>query len=149
MSRRAVDRLLTFEGRHRFLQSDILYLGFNRCYIPYTRLQPKNNSSGYTFGKRLKVFIDLLLDSSYRLIQLISRTGLLISFLGIAFAIYTAVQKLRNDVSIPGWTFLVVIILVNSGIILTTLGVIAEYQWRIYDQLRQKPLHIIKEYNQS
>lgn len=144
LSRRALDNILKFDGRHRFLQSDILFLGFKRKFIPYTRNKALNNKSGYTFAKRIKVFLDLMLDSSYSLIKSITRLGMLIGLLGILFALYLVVIKLFSQNVIPGWTFIVVSILVNSGVIIFILGLIAEYQWRIYDQLRSKPMYIVE-----
>jgi dolichol-phosphate mannosyltransferase len=145
LSRKAVDQVLTFDGRHRFLQSDILYIGMNRTYVPYTRNQAPEKKSGYTFSKRVKVFVDLMLDSSYSLIKAITRLGMFIGLLGFLFALYLVVVKIFSTNVIPGWTFIVVSILVNSGIVIFILGLIAEYQWRIYDQLRSKPLFIIDE----
>lgn len=144
MSRRAIDIIVKFEGRHRFLQSDVLYLGLRRSYIPYTRLRATGNKSGYTFSGRLKVFIDLLVDSSYSLIQGITRLGFVIGSGGILFAIYLVLVRVLSTNTIPGWTFIVVAILINSGIIIFILGLLAEYQWRIYDQLRSKPLYIVE-----
>jgi dolichol-phosphate mannosyltransferase len=145
LGRRAIDKILTFEGRHRFLQSDILYLGFNRKYLPYTRIKAHEGKSGYTFANRIKVFVDLMLDSSYSLIKSITRLGMFIGLIGFLFAFYLVFVKLFSTDSVPGWTFIVVSILVNSGIIIFILGLLAEYQWRIYDQLRTKPLYIIDE----
>jgi polyisoprenyl-phosphate glycosyltransferase len=143
LSKKAVSILLKFEGRHRFLQSDVLYLGLKRSYIPYARMRAHGNKSGYTFSKRIKVFIDLLVDSSYSLIQGITKLGFLIGGAGILFAIYLTIIRFFSTNAIPGWTFIVVAILINSGLIIFILGLLAEYQWRIYDQLRSKPLYII------
>jgi dolichol-phosphate mannosyltransferase len=145
LSRKAIIQILTFEGRHRFLQSDILYVGMKKTYIPYTRSQAPGKKSGYTFSKRIKVFVDLMLDSSYSLIKSITRLGMFIGLFGMFLAIYLIVAKIFSTNSVPGWTFIVVSILVNSGIIIFILGLIAEYQWRIYDQLRSKPLFIVDE----
>jgi glycosyltransferase involved in cell wall biosynthesis len=145
LGRRAIDKILTFEGRHRFLQSDILYVGFKRKYLPYTRNKAHEGKSGYTFSKRIKIFVDLMLDSSYSLIKSITRLGMFIGLIGFLCALYLVFVKLFSTDSVPGWTFIVVSILVNSGIIIFILGLLAEYQWRIYDQLRTKPLYIVDE----
>lgn len=145
LSKKAIVQILTFEGRHRFLQADILYVGMKKTYVPYTRSQAPGKKSGYTLSKRIKVFVDLMLDSSYSLIKSITRLGMFIGLFGIFLAIYLIVAKIFSTNSVPGWTFIVVSILVNSGIIIFILGLIAEYQWRIYDQLRSKPLFIVDE----
>jgi len=143
LSSTATKALLEFSGRFRFLQSDILYLGYKLDFLPYTRRQSPNRKSGYTFFTRLEIFMDLILDSSYGLIKLISRIGVSISFLGIIGALLLVINRYTSENDYPGWTSLSVIILVTSGLIIFILGLIAEYLWRIYDQLRKKPLYLI------
>lgn len=145
MSRRVILEILKFRGRHRFLQSDQLYVGFKRALIPYTRRESQNRKSGYNLSKRFKVFTDLIIDSSYWVIQLMSRLGLIVALGGIGLALWLTAQKILYDKFIEGWAFLAVVTLVNSGLIMTFLGVISEYQWRIYDEIRSKPLFIVQE----
>jgi dolichol-phosphate mannosyltransferase len=113
--------------------------------LPYTRRQSPNGKSGYNFFTRLEVFVDLILDSSYGLIKLISRIGVSVSFLGVIAAIILVANKFDSDTSYPGWTSLSVMILIMSGLIIFILGLITEYLWRIYDELRRKPIYLIDE----
>jgi glycosyltransferase involved in cell wall biosynthesis len=145
VSRRAILEILKFRGRHRFLQSDQLYVGFKRALIPYTRRESQNKKSGYNLSKRFKVFTDLIIDSSYWIIQLMSRIGLVVAFGGIVLAIWLTSQKIFYDKFIEGWAFLAVVTLVNTGLIMIFLGIISEYQWRIYDEIRSKPLFVVQE----
>jgi glycosyltransferase involved in cell wall biosynthesis len=141
----ATKALLQFSGRFRFLQSDILYLGYKLEFLPYTRRQSPNGKSGYNFFTRLEVFMDLILDSSYGLIKLISRIGVSVSFLGVIAAFILVANKYNSDTTYPGWTSLSVMILIMSGLIIFILGLITEYLWRIYDELRKKPIYLIDE----
>jgi dolichol-phosphate mannosyltransferase len=87
--------------------------------------------------------MDLILDSSYGLIKLISRIGISVSFLGVIAAVVLVANKYNSDTGYPGWTSLSVIILITSGLIIFILGLITEYLWRIYDELRKKPIYLI------
>ena len=144
MSRRLKDHVLEFKGNFRFLQSDMLSVGFRRSYIPYVRLARHSGTSGYTFSKRLKVFVDMLLDGSYTIIRLISRLGLFVALCGLIYAVVIVLGRFLFGSQIPGWAPMMIILLVNTGLIMTMLGLIAEYQWRMYDHLRNKPLYIIE-----
>jgi glycosyltransferase involved in cell wall biosynthesis len=144
MSRRLKDHVLDFKGNFRFLQSDMLNVGFRRSYIPYVRLARPSGNSGYTFSKRLKVFVDMLLDGSYTIILSISRLGIFVALCGLIYALTIVAGRFLFGSQIPGWAPMMIILVVNTGLIMTMLGLIAEYQWRIYDHLRNKPLFIIE-----
>ena len=64
MSRRVLDVVTSMEGRFRFSQGDMLYAGFKRSYVPYTRAKRPFGKSGYKFWTRVKNFTDSVLDSS-------------------------------------------------------------------------------------
>ena len=144
MSRRLKEHVLDFNGNFRFLQSDMLRVGFRKSYIPYVRLARPFGESGFNFSKRLKVFVDMLLDGSYTLIRLMSRLGLFIAFCGLIYAMVIVLGRFLFGSQIPGWAPMMIILLINTGLIMTMLGLIAEYQWRMYDHLRNKPLYIIE-----
>ena len=58
-------------------------------------------------------------------------------------------QKLFGNISIPGYTTIALILLMSSGLILLTLGIIGEYLWRIFDSVRTRPTFIIDEIKES
>ncbi len=147
MSKRAADLLIGMRGRHRFFQGDVLWLGFPTAFVPYRRQAREHGKSGWTLAKKWKYFVDLVLDGSYLPIQFMSRAGILLALAGLAYAIVIAVSWLLNRTPFPGWAPIMVTLLVVSGIILITLGIIAEYLWRIYDEVRDRPLYIVAESN--
>ena len=143
MSRRAIDLLLQFKGRFRFLQGDLLWLGLPTSFIPYVRRERPHGKSGYSFGKRLSNFTDLVIDSSYGPIKAVSRAGFVIALLGFAYLITIVVDRLAGGTPFNGWAPIMVTLLILNGFVLMTLGVIGEYLWRIYDQVRERPMHIV------
>ena len=66
----------------------------------------------------------------------------LISFIGGFFVLY---EKFFTDKAILGWTSTIVSITFLGGMILMTLGVIGEYIGRIYDEVKQRPLYVVRE----
>ena len=144
MSRRAVDLMLSFKGHHRFFQGDVLWSGLDTALIPYEREERQHGKSGWTFGKKFKYFTDLILDSSYWPIQFMSRAGVFVASLGILYSIVIVVAWLVNRTPFSGWAPMMITQLVVGGMIMVMLGVIGEYLWRIYDDIRERPDYVIK-----
>ncbi len=145
MSRRVLDVVTSMEGRFRFSQGDMLYAGFKKSFVPYTRAKRPFGKSGYNFWKRIKNFTDSVLDSSYLLIQFFIRLGVIFSIASIVYASWIIVARICNWIPSTGWAPIMILLLVTSGIIMMMLGIIAEYLWRIYDSTRNKPVYVIEE----
>ncbi len=144
MSRRVLDVATSMKGRFRFSQGDMLYAGFKKSFVPYTRAKRPFGKSGYNFWKRVKNFTDTVLDSSYLLIQFFIRLGIVFSLASIVYAAWIIIARLMNWIPSTGWAPLMVVLLVTSGIVMIMLGIIAEYLWRIYDSTRNKPVYVIE-----
>jgi dolichol-phosphate mannosyltransferase len=135
----------SLRDRNRFLQGDILWLGFSTKFIPYHRMKRTVGKSQWTLAKKVKYFIDGLLNTSYLPIRFMSLFGVLTSLAGFLYAVIVAVARLTGHMPFIGYAPIMVSLLVLSGIIMTMLGMIGEYVWRIYDETRGRPNYIIKE----
>lgn len=145
MGRRVVDSFNQIEVRNRFFQGDLLWLGYKTAYLPYTRAQRVIGRSQYTFAKRLKNSLDAILDSSYLPIRFISLIGVLTALLGFLYAIDIAYYRLRYGSPFPGWAPIMIVTLLIGGLLMVMLGIIGEYVWRIYDEVRRKPNYVIRQ----
>jgi dolichol-phosphate mannosyltransferase len=74
---------------------------------------------------------------------LISGTGVAFAFLGFLYAIIVIINKLFFSKAVEGWVFLMVVLLLVSGVQLLMLGVLGEYLWRNFDESRNRPTFII------
>lgn len=143
MDRRAIDLLLQFKGRFRFLQADILWLGLPTSFIPYIRRERPYGKSASSIVKRLNIFTDLVIDTSYGPIRLMSRVGFVVALLGFAWLIAIVVTYFNGGAPFNGWAPIMVTTLLLGGLIMIMLGIIGEYLWRIYDQVRERPMHVV------
>ncbi len=144
LSRRAVDLLLGFPSRHRFFQGDILWLGLPTTFIPYARAKRPYGKSTWSFRKKFKYFTDLLLDSSFAPIQIMSRLGFLIALAGLVYAVVIVIARLANQTPWPGYAPIMITQLVIGGLIMVMLGIVGEYLWRIYDDVKGRPRFIVE-----
>jgi dolichol-phosphate mannosyltransferase len=145
MGRRVVDSFNQLEVRNRFFQGDLLWLGYKTTFIPYTRAKREIGRSQYNFWKRLKNSLDAILDSSYLPIRFISLLGVLTAFLGFAYALNIIYYRLMHGLAVTGWAPIMVVTLVIGGVLMVMLGIIGEYVWRIYDEVRRKPNYVVRD----
>jgi glycosyltransferase involved in cell wall biosynthesis len=144
LDRKVVDAFNAVDIRNRFFQGDILWFGYKTTFIPYTRVKRAIGRSQYTFAKRLKNSIDAILDSSYLPIRFISLVGVLTACLGFLYAVDIVYERLRHDIPFTGWAPIMILILVIGGVLMLMLGIIGEYVWRIYDEIRGKPNYVVR-----
>jgi dolichol-phosphate mannosyltransferase len=145
LDRRVMDAFNAIDVRNRFFQGDILWFGYRSTFIPYTRQKRTIGRSQYTISKRLKNALDAILDSSYLPIRFISLFGVLTAVLGFLYAITVVYARLMHQIPFTGWAPLMVVILIIGGGIMLMLGIIGEYVWRIYDEVRKKPNYVVRE----
>ncbi len=145
MSRNVVDVFNSIDVRHRFFQGDLLWTGYRTCFIPYVRMKRTVGKSQYTLAKKLKNFIDALLDSSYLPIRFISFAGVVMSLLGVLYMLTIIYSWLHGETPFTGWAPIMMAIFIVGGMIMCMLGVIGEYIWRIYEEVRKRPNYLIRK----
>jgi len=144
MSRPVVDSLLSIRERHRFIRGLVSWVGFRQIGIPYVRSDRVAGESKYPFRKMLKFSIDGITSFSFKPLQLATKLGFVVAiagFLGLFVILY---ERLFTDSTIQGWTSLMVVSLFIGGVQLIMLGVVGEYIARIYDEVRNRPLYLVK-----
>jgi len=129
---------------------EVLRLGFSPTFYPYDRVKGINSKSRWTFKKKIRLFKDTFFSSSSWPIKVITNLGLFFSIFAFGIIIlYTYIKLFGNPEfwgkSLPGWTSTIIIVSFFSGLILFSLGIIAEYIWRIYEEVKARPGYIIKK----
>ncbi len=145
MSRRVCDLMCSFKGRHNFIQGYLLSVGFTKTFIPYVRKQRQFGKSGYSLAKKINIIVDFFVDLSSLPIRFMSCTGLIIAFAGFVYSLFIVYAWLYNKTPFPGWAPLMIMLMIVGGMIMTMLGVLGEYIWRIYDNLKDFPLFIVEK----
>jgi glycosyltransferase involved in cell wall biosynthesis len=145
MDRKVMDAFNAIDVRHRFFQGDLLWTGYRLSFIPYVRLKRTIGKSQYNFGKKLKVFLDALLDASYLPIRFISLVGVITFALGVLYSTTIVYSWFRHETPFVGWAPLMIAILMVGGLIMLMLGVIGEYIWRINEEVRKRPNYLVRD----
>ncbi len=145
MDRKVLDTFNAIDVRNRFFQGDLLWSGYRTSFIPYVRLKRTIGRSQYNFWKKTKNFIDAFLDASYFPIRFISAAGVVTSLAGAIYSLTVVGSWLMGATPFSGWAPLMMVILFIGGLIMIMLGVIGEYVWRVYDEVRKKPNYVIRD----
>jgi len=145
MDRAVMDSFNAIDVRHRFFQGDLLWTGYRTSFIPYARLERRIGRSQYNFAKKLKNFLDAVLDASYLPIRFISLLGLITAGLGVLYSFTVIYAWLAGDTPFSGWAPIMIVLLMVGGLILVMLGVIGEYVWRINEEVRKRPNYIVRQ----
>lgn len=144
MSRRALDSFLQFSERDRFTRGLVSWMGFRQSVITYECPPRLAGKSKYTLRRMVRFAVDGITSFSARPLRIASYTGIVVFFLGLLYAMFAIVQHIKGR-TIPGWTSLLVTVLLLGGIQLLSLGIIGEYLARIFNESKARPLYFIKD----
>jgi len=144
MSRPVVNQLIRMRERNRFVRGIRSWVGLNQVGVPYNRDARHGGRPKYTFSRLMLLALDGLISFSHTPLRIASLSGLVISLLSFLLAVFYAVKKLIMGLSPPGFATLVVAIFFLAGIQLITIGVMGEYVGRIFDEVKQRPLYVVR-----
>jgi dolichol-phosphate mannosyltransferase len=132
-------------GKNASIMTLVFWLGYSPVLIPYNRVKRDKGVSRWTFSKRVKFFIDTFVSFSYFPIRIISLIGMLVALSAFGYGLFVLFGWYRYGVEVRGWTSSILITLCLSGFQMIMLGVVGEYLWRIFDEVRNQPKYVIDE----
>jgi hypothetical protein len=145
LSREAVSALRQLPERHRFFPGLRAWIGFKVADVPYDRQERAAGQPGQTVGRLVRYALDGLFSFSRLPLRVVTYTGLVIAMIGFAAAVFYAVRRLTGVETAPtGYTTLVTLLILFGGLQLIGIGLIGEYLGRIYDEVKQRPLYVLK-----
>ncbi len=148
MSRRISDIIAQMPERDRFIRGMVASVGFKQVAFPYDRQQRFAGSTKYPLAKMIHFATDAFLGYSMILLRLSSIAALILLLALIGVAAYSIYAWLYLEV-VPGWTSIMISVIVVSFFQLVTLSVIGEYVGRIYLSTKNRPLFIIDSVERS
>jgi glycosyltransferase involved in cell wall biosynthesis len=154
MDRRAVDAVLQLTETNRYLPGLRAWVGFRTAVVFYAREDRASGEPKQTFSKLLKYALDAIFSFSYkpiRLTLLVGLTAAVASFLVGLFLIVCRVLGigLFGSPMVYGWTSTVVFIILLAAVQLTSIGILGEYIGRIYDEVKRRPLFLIRKVHET
>jgi glycosyltransferase involved in cell wall biosynthesis len=143
LDRRALDALLSMRERNRFLRGMTVWVGYTQAAVPYHRDSRYAGETKYTLPRMLRFSLDAISSFSHRPLQLATLLGFLISTLAFIAVPVVAVLRILGSY-LPGFSAVTILILLLGGIELIAIGIIGEYVGRIYDEVKGRPLYLVR-----
>lgn len=144
MDRAVVDALLLLPERNRFMKGLFAWVGFNAEPILYS---PPERLYGKTCFRPLKLFrfaVDGLTAFTTWPLRLVSIMGILLSIVSFLYGLFVIVNHLLYGDPVQGFTTLITVVLFFAGINLVSLGVVGEYVGRIFDEVKNRPVYLVR-----
>lgn len=145
MTKNVKDKMLTLNEQNPYLRGIRAWVGFKQFGLRYERSGRVEGESGYSLKKLIKIAKDGIFSFSSLPLQIISILGNLGLLISILFTIFTLVRYLKNEIEVPGYTTIIIIMAFFNSILLISLGLIGEYIYRIYNEVRNRPYTIIEK----
>ncbi len=146
LSSRAHAALLSMPERHRFLRGMVSWIGFRREFLEYAAPRRRAGASNYTLRRMVRLASDALFSFSTAPVRLATCMGLAVVTCGLLYLAYIFyVMLARPDEIVPGWTSLVIVVLILSGVQILLVGLIGEYIARIFEEAKGRPLYFFKQ----
>ncbi|MBI5195844.1 MAG: glycosyltransferase [Nitrospirae bacterium] len=145
IDRKVINAVVSMREKNTSIFGLILWSGFNQGIVTYKRGLRHKGASKWTLMKKIKLFIDTFVSFSYSPIRLISLIGILFAFMGFVYALVVIFNRLFLSAPVEGWSSLMVVLLIVSGVQLVMLGILGEYLWRNFDESRKRPPFIIRD----
>jgi len=152
MSRRVVDALNRSHEQHRFLRGMVSWVGFNQIGVEYDRDERHSGTTKYPFSKMLRFAVDGITSFSDVPLRFASYLGFSASIVAFVYALVIIgfkVFSLNPPVYTPGWASTIVAVLFLGGVQLIGIGILGEYIGRIYDEVKGRPLYLIRDIERS
>jgi dolichol-phosphate mannosyltransferase len=145
VDRAVIDELNKLEESNRNVLALVAWLGYRQTRVEYDQLPRVHGTSNWTRRKMVKLATDSLIQFSHMPLRACTFTGLGVAVLGGLYALFLVARAFAGVDTPTGWPTLLVVVLVLGGIQLTVIGIMGEYLWRAVEEVRRRPLYVVRE----
>ncbi len=145
VDRKALDAFLQMRERNRYVRGMFCWIGFRQVAVRYTRASRQAGHSKYRLRKMLRLASDGIVGSSAAPLRLGVMAGLLMAVAAVGYGLLAIALKLAGLPYVPGYASLLVTITFLSGIQLIVIGIVGQYLARVYDEVRGRPLYVVRQ----
>ncbi len=145
MDRKVVNVMNSMRERDRFLRGMSAWVGFRQIGVPYRRAARFAGTTKYPFRKMLKLALNAITGFSYFPLQMATYIGFIAAGLSILMIPVVIIMRAITAAQFLGQASTLVAVLFLGGVQLISLGILGEYIGRIYDEVKGRPLYIVRE----
>lgn len=144
MDRTVVDALLAMPERNRFMKGLYAWVGFKSVAIPYEPAERAVGTSHYNALKLIAFSIDGLTAFTTWPLRVASIAGFVMALIAFLYGAFVTVDYMLYGNAVSGWTTIVVVLMFFVGIQLIGLGILGEYIARIFEEVKNRPLYVVR-----
>jgi glycosyltransferase involved in cell wall biosynthesis len=144
LDRKVVDTLTAMREHHRFMRGLSVWVGFRQGALRYERAERFAGSTKYPLSKMIRFSLDAITGFSFVPLQLATTLGFVLAGISLSAILVAAGLRIAGG-AIVGQASTLILVLLIGGIQLIFLGIIGEYLGRIYDEVRGRPLYVVRD----
>ena len=145
VDRRTVDAFKLLRERSRYVRGMFAWVGFNQIGVAYERDARYGGERKYTFRKSLKLAVDGIVSFSTVPLRAVLGIGFVIAALSFLLALFAVAARLAGWYRTPGWASILLAVSLLGGVQLTLIGVVGLYVGRIAEEVKARPLYVVRE----
>lgn len=147
-----VRAIVALPERNRFIRGLRTWVGYRQAGVTYERSARFAGEPKYTFSKLVKLALDGIVNFSAKPLHVAFIIGLIVGMISIVFSILVAILYLfnltllgYNPRAVPGWSSLILILLLSSATQLFCIGILSEYIGRLFEESKRRPIFLVRE----
>ena len=144
LDKKVVQSFRRFKERARFIRGMISDIGYKQVNIEFVAPKRYAGTSKFSVSKMVRFALDGITAYSKMPLRFALYVGILLGFVSCALTIQVFYIKIFTEEAVPGWATLAASILMLGGLQLAGLGIIGEYIGRIFEEVKQRPLYLIR-----
>ena len=145
ISKNALNAIKEIRERKRFMKGIFAWVGFKTTSVYYERAPRHAGKTKWNYLKLIDLAIEGITSFSTVPLRLASLLGIIVSLTAFLYAVWITISKILYGNPVKGYPSMMVAILFLGGVQLITIGIIGEYVGRIYEEVKQRPLYIVKK----
>lgn len=142
MSRRVLDIFLSMPEQDRFIRGMISWIGLRQTAVQYNRDARFAGETKYPLKRMLRLAVDAFTGFSIKPLRIATYTGFFIALCSVLLGVRVFYGFVSGN-TVPGWTSLMLVVLIISAVQMVVIGIMGEYIGRLYMQSKARPLFIV------
>lgn len=145
IDRRVVESIKKMPERQRFMKGIFAWVGYKQTSILFDREPRYQGQTKWNYWKLWNFAIDGITSFSFLPLKVWTYVGLIIALVSLVYASFLILRTIIFGIDVPGYASLMVAVLFLGGIQLLTLGIIGEYIGRVYEEVKGRPLYLVRD----
>lgn len=149
LDREAVDTICQLGERSRCNKALFSWVGFETAEVTYDRPGRAAGITHWSYFRLFRLALDAIFSSSTLPLRIWTYVGMVMALVSLVYSAFLILRTLIFGVDVPGYASTAILILIFGGVNMFALGIIGEYVGRIYTEVRQRPLYVVRSSHRS